>query len=458
MRCPYCGARIPNSATVCPECNHAIEASAPVEETPAIPRDVKHILIVCACWIFSLIIAGLAIYRIYFWIDTYRINRLYLRGDRAPSVSEIMLEDGRPAHTITFFADTGDQIFIKELNKSYVVSGGFARLVLPDSTWFHDTVDLTDVESANVALTPVLIKESGDQIQLPLLKMNITAPQSPLTIINPARDGAEVYTAIFTLQVQVVYGSKVYVNGNDVSDLMDRGGLLSYNLNVYPVGDNTITVLVRTPDHKETRHDVVVYRAEMEIPLELSSNIMNESATETMTISGKCDPEATFVVDSPHIEESVVFDRETGDFRFLAKFSTIGENTVAFHASKPGMRDSVIRFPVKYLPGEDDYSKLAWSMDYEQLMLLFEQWKGRIFKCVGPVIDTFEEDGVLYFVMDVGTEGFQELVVLGNFSERTDITAGFAYAAYADVEGRKIYNAAYCPLLNARYVYKRETQ
>ena len=39
-----------------------------------------------------------------------------------------------------------------------------------------------------------------------------------------------------------------------------------------------------------------------------------------------------------------------------------------------------------------------------------------------------------------------------------DITAGSSFAAFADVQGRRIYNAVYCPLLNARYVYKRESQ
>ena len=285
MICPYCGNRCPDSARVCPECNQVLfDAPAP-EEPQTVRQRALHIAFIAACWVVSLIIVGIAIYKIYFWVDTYRINRLYQRGSRAPAVNEIMLPDGRAGHSITFFADSGDEIFIKELNRAYAVTGGFARVELPDSVWFHDT-NVNDIDSAIVTLTPLLLRENGDATQLPLLTMEVAAPESPLEVLNPAKDGAEVYTAIFPLQLQVVPGSNVYVNGNDVSDLVDRGGLLDYNLNVYPVGNNIITVLVRTPDHKETRRDVVVYRAEMEINLELSLSTMNESETDTMTVSG----------------------------------------------------------------------------------------------------------------------------------------------------------------------------
>ena len=88
-----------------------------------------------------------------------------------------------------------------------------------------------------------------------------------------------------------------------------------------------------------------------------------------------------------------------------------------------------------------------------KLLNLYEQWKGRIFKCEGMVTDVFEEECLQYIVMDVGTDGFQKLVVLINRSARTDIIPGVRYSAYADVEGRELYYAAYCPLLNMRYVY-----
>ena len=58
------------------------------------------------------------------------------------------------------------------------------------------------------------------------------------------------------------------VNGEDVTDVVDRSGLLSANVNVYPIGDNVISILVRTPNHVETRRDVTIYRAELEIEVD----------------------------------------------------------------------------------------------------------------------------------------------------------------------------------------------
>lgn len=452
MICPYCGNKCPDSAKVCSECNQVLPAGGAAEGTREnTRRRVLRIVLLCACWMLSLCILGVAVYKVYFWIDTYKINRVYGRGGRAPAVSEITLDDGRTGHAVTFFADDGDQVYIEELGRSYTIAGGFARIELPDSVWFDG--DLAQIESAVVTLNPILIRESGDRMRLPQLKLEVSVPQSPLTVLSPAQNGIEINSAIYPLQLQVVPGSSVYINGNEVTDIADRAGFLTYNLNVYPIGDNVISILVRTPNHKETRRDVVIRRAEMEIELELSINTPSSSDTKTMTISGKCEPGATIAVDSPYVAESLTLDPETGEFKFLARFDVIGDNTVAFRAVKEGKQDSSIRFTVNYVPNASDYTSTAWKMEYSKLLNLYEQWKGRIFKCEGMVTDVFEEEGLQYIVMDVGTDGFQKLVVLINRSARTDIIPGVRYSAYADVEGRELYYAAYCPLLNMRYVY-----
>ena len=94
-------------------------------------------------------------------------------------VSETTLEDGRVAHSISFFAEDGDQIFIPELGRSTAVAGNVARVEVADSDWFAGQ-DLTQVESAEVNLSPVLIAENGERTQLPTIEMNIAPPQSPV--------------------------------------------------------------------------------------------------------------------------------------------------------------------------------------------------------------------------------------------------------------------------------------
>ena len=117
-----------------------------------------------------------------------------------------------------------------------------------------------------------------------------------------------------------------------------------------------------------------------------------------------------------------------------------------------GRDDAVISLTIEYEPTLAAYSAQAWAMDYDQLRRLYEQWNGQVFLCVGPVIDSFEENGSTYLVMNVGTEAEPQLVILENQSSTTDISFGRSYTAYADVSGRHMYNAEYYPMLVARYM------
>lgn len=79
----------------------------------------------------AIFVIGFAIYKLTFWMEDYQIERLYTRGERTPVVSEITLDDGRSAHSISFFANDGDQIYIPELQRSAIVAGHVAARKLP---------------------------------------------------------------------------------------------------------------------------------------------------------------------------------------------------------------------------------------------------------------------------------------------------------------------------------------
>ena len=75
----------------------------------------------------------------------------------------------------------------------------------------------------------------------------------------------------YPLQLQVVPGSSLFVNGEDLTSRLDRSGAFSGDVSVRPIGDNTYTVIVRTPQHKETRRDITIYREQFDIEIELDS-------------------------------------------------------------------------------------------------------------------------------------------------------------------------------------------
>lgn len=455
MKCPYCGSSCSEEMLYCPNCKQPLPTSNQAEDprTRRRSRPERHSPLyyigLLIFWIACLAALGVGIYKLVTWIDNYNLTRLYTRGAYAPTLSTIDMDDRRQGHAIVFYGNDGDQIFLPELNRSLTICGGVARLEVADADWFNGNT--SGVEKAEISLSPQLISEKGAKTELPLFNFEIDVPTSPLEIISPASERVTTVTSIYPLELQVVAGSTVFINGEDVTGMVDRSGYLSTNVSVQPIGDNIISVIARTDKHQENRQDVVIYRQQYDIEIELDTSVKNTSNSKTMAITGRTEPGAMISIDTDHIENSVSIDMETGEFSFIARFSTLGDNIVRFRATREGDSDAVISFTVYYLPTLAEYSADAWRMDYAQLRLLFEQWHGRKFQCKGEIIDMFTDGGDSYLVMDVGDET-QQLVVLKNLSSTKNVTLGRSYEAWADVDGRYMYNANYYPMLIARYM------
>ena len=251
LKCPYCGNSCADGARECDVCRQPFpSAAAEAEESAARPRrSTFHKILLVLCWIACFIVLGIGVYKLVFWIDEYKIERLYTRGAYTPTLGEMQLSDGRNAHTVVFYGKDGDVIYLPELNRSLTICGGIARLEIADSEWFGS--DVSEYDYADVHFAPILIEEDGTETQLPVIDYTVNVPESPLTVISPAKDGMSVVTSTYPLELQVVPGSSVYVNGEDLSDRVDRSGVLDdTRLSVQPIGDNSYTIIVRTPSHK----------------------------------------------------------------------------------------------------------------------------------------------------------------------------------------------------------------
>ena len=458
MKCPNCGATVAEGRTHCARCNQAIDAfaSSSARKGPSRSARIAMGLMWAVFALVTVVFLCLAIYKLYFWFDAWRLSRVYeASGQMAPDVEEITLDDGRAGHAITFYGGDGSSVFIKELNQSYLLTGGLTRIEIADSSWFGENPE--DVEAAVITMTPLLESENGGETELPPLELTVNVPQSPLQLINPSSDFQEVVNSIYPLQLHVVPGSNVLINGEDVTDVVDYTGLLSANINV-GYGDNNISVLVATLNHKQTRKDIVLFREPQDIPLEPSLNLPKTSSKETMTISGTVDPSATIVVDTEFVKDSIKIDQD-GSFSFKAKLTTIGDNTVTFRAQKPGLTDSVVSVHVNYVPSLNEYSRKAWKMDYKNLLLTYRQWFGKVFLCKGPVVEILQDETPPLVVMNVGTEEAPQYVILDNASPLASPSVGITYTAYADVagNGNYFYKDDYCPRLTARYILAPES-
>ena len=446
MNCPKCGAKLKKNMDRCPNCGLGTLVTDNAKTVAVMPLRQ---LILRALFVFlGILVTVCAITFIYVRVHyNNEMKRIEKKYDNHV-IEEITYDNGMIGHAISFFAEDGDTIYIEELRESFVVVGNVARVEFPDYVWFD--IDPSNIESADIKLSPILIKENGEKIKLPAFSMNIPVPEAPIQVNSPARPYNTVVTSIVGIDVNVVYGSQVIINGEDVSDRVDRSGGLSLNLNVYPIGENNISIIVRTDQHKESRRDLVFYRSEMAIELELDPSVSTTSQLAYMTVSGKTEPGAWIEVDTSHDTTSLRINQETGDFSFRARFSVFGDNLVRFRATKEGKPDSEISFYVSYIPAKAEYSRSAWAMDYQQLRLIYEQWHGRVFLCKGRIVDMYYEGETQYSVMNVGKDE-EQLIVLENQSDVGSLNVGAYYEVYADVAGRLFYKSGYCPHLVARY-------
>ncbi len=358
--------------------------------------------------------------------------------------------NGNPGHTITFYGKDGDIVYIGEpINENITIVGGIGVLQIEDSKLIGDQVATSDV---NVTLNPVLRDgKSGSETQMDPIELVVTPPDAKLELIAPASGTEEVNISTYQLRFCVDLGSTVFVGDNDVSDLIsdqaDNAGVVNYNVEVEPIGDNHITITVRSPGCKETKKTVTLYRAPREIPLELDSDTPTESTSKKLTISGTVADGASIKVTSG-IDGDVTMG-EDGKFSFTAVLNNFGDNTVTIVASKDGKEDIPFTHVITYNPTADDYTRLGREMDYNNLL----NNVGRVYECYGE-IEEILYDGTgeepFTFIYNVGTTSTPQHIYMEMTKKDSYPTTGQRYKIYADVVGETDDGL---PSMKARYWY-----
>ena len=454
MKCPYCGNECPEGALYCDVCKQPLPTAGGDSEDQKNRRGKRTPFqrwMIALGVLFCIAIVCVGSYKLLSWIDSYKLNKLYTRGAYTPTLNVVSMADGRQGHALIFYGEDGDMVYLPEMDESLSICGGVARLEIADSDWFYS--EASEYDYADITFAPILMKANGTQVQLPNINYTIDVPESPITVTSPAQNNTRVVTSSYPLELSVVPGSSVYINGTDVTERVDRAGDFSANVSVKPIGDNTYTIIVRTPKHKEVRKDVTIYRQAYDIDIELDEEVSTRSSENTMTIKGKVEAGAMITVDTDYMEESLMQDIETGEFSFVALLEQLGDNVVRFRATMEGREDAVISCSVYYKPTLARYSANAWAMDYDGLTKYYETWLTKVFLCKGKIVDIINDDeGFQYMIMDVNPSGDAKYVALQNDTTLTSPSMGPTYAAYADVAGRYFYKDRYYPMLIARYI------
>ncbi len=374
------------------------------------------------------------------------------REDSEPTVIASILDD-LAAHTVMIPGEDGTQIYIRELHNSFIVSGGFATIQIADHDWY-DNLDSLTQESMEVTLTPFLKTSSGRQQPLDPITYSIDIPLSPISMRTPENSRTTVSSSMYTMEFDVRPGSKVTVNGKDVSDTVNaQTGNFSYNATVQPIGDNVYTVTCRSQYCRETSLTIVLYREPQEIPLDLAADTFTSTSQKHMTVHCTTLPGAVVDVLSPFSDLDITNLDTTGSFSFIAVFDHIGDNTIHITSSFPGKKTSSIEYTVYYIPPVGDYTKSAWPLnraaEYSELVgnINYRAERTQVYVIVGEVAEMYSEKPQIALFY-LGEDGASQPVVVRNYT-KTTWQVGKYYRLYADVYGT--YDGK--PMLYCRYTY-----
>lgn len=397
-------------------------------------------------------------------VARYYVTRrgIQIRQDNDTTYTvEATEQDGFPAHCITFYGRENASIYLQETQTSYVIADGKIAITIPDYMWY-DTESSTyaheaDSDTMNVHITPtVRYQAEGTQYHLDPIEFTIECPLSPIYLINPPTAYAEVGVSVYEVRINVQKGSRVLIDGTNVSTLIRDTGNVSKNVQVLPIGENTISISVKSKYCREHVTEIKLYRAPQDIPLELNPTVIVEWNYEPdneqyqASISGTTLPGATITVESPH--ENLEVNPTTGDFKFKPLFDKLGDNQVVIRASYEGRNDSVITHTVYFMPTADVYTRKAWDLDaqYSDLVNYINMRIGTIYVGIGTIKRIISSAPQLA-IMDIGTTGFEKEVLLEN-SSKTTWVVGQKYRVYGEAYG--LYGSM--PRLTVRYTYLTE--
>ncbi|MBP3655304.1 MAG: hypothetical protein J6K32_01255 [Clostridia bacterium] len=427
------------------------------------------LLIVAAC----AVIAGVAIFGTWKFVNDQNMQVRKENETRVELTKTEVEVDGQlhPAHTITIYGRENATIFFKEMQSSYVIADGRVTVTVPDYMWY-DTESSTfakavETDTMDVTVTPFIrYSQEGDQYELDPITFTIDVKLSPIYLLNPATIYADVGVSIYEVRLNVEKGSTVVIDGTNVSTLIRETGNVSKNVQVLPVGDNIISISVKSKYCRENKMEVTLHREAQDIPLELAATVLVEWNYEPISqekydaasdedrakmqipsISGTTLPGADITVEFPHRKLEV--DKETGKFSFVPLFSQLGDNEVVIRASIEGKNDSVITHTVYYMPNADLYTRRAWDLDsqYNDLINYISMRKGTIYVATGTIQRVISSAPQMA-IMNIGSDTFEKLVMLEN-SSKTTWEVGTKYRIYGDAYG--LYNNM--PRLTVRYTY-----
>lgn len=475
MKCQHCGKKNNSSNIFCSVCGEMVSNNAinhihshePLPENinqdvtvplprynPSKEKNPKkriYFIFLCSLWILLVISVILFLYFGFIYIKkVYQSNIVNNTQTNYRIVVTKIDQNGHDAHKFMINGVDGDIVSIQGYKEEYVIKEGTAQIIMDDLVWVKQNNNIEkNANSITIKKVAKITRKSGSIVMISIPPFIIQIPIAPFELLNPTTANIDTTEANYLFKCKVELGSKIFINGNNYSDIIDKNGIIQVNMIILPVGINKILVIVELNGYQKMNTTVLINRAPMDIEISLDNLIPSVINTSEFPITGKTEPGASISVNLP-VKESLKINPATGSFKFSPKFNGFGKQTIVITASKENKSDSILSIQTYYLPSADEYTKSAYKLNYSLLLKNANSYKNKVFLCVGMISDIQQNNGVGKFMFYVN-ENKQEIIhmeYIGNMVLKENTN----YRIYGDVIG---YDHQY-PFIIARYIYEKK--
>jgi len=358
----------------------------------------------------SIILIALSICLVFFLVKQVGNIPKQVGNPRSITVSSTVNPveiDGKPAHQIVFSTTNGKEV--KILDRIIQVEDGQAEIILEDSYLY--TLNPIEKEDGLLELQlDYIISAPGFEDTHETVSITLEQPYAPLTLIQPSSSEAVVDGNSFQLVISVEPGSKVFINDNDYTDLVDEGGRLVKDIDV-PIEDfeTYVTVKVTKQGYVDNTQEIVLRRPAMEVPITINERSPIPSQGQWVKVSGSTLPGASISVDGETREDSII-DLENGKFVLYIKASYPGYTPCLLTAELDGKVSS----KEIILDGEtnvDKYTSTAWKPEYEKMLRDPKLHNGRHFLFRGTVQDILMTGYKNIFTVNISNNADSEQLI-----------------------------------------------
>ncbi|MGI6169186.1 MAG: hypothetical protein ACOYI4_05685 [Christensenellales bacterium] len=361
----------------------------------------------------------------------------------APEVEEATV-NGEAGHKITIYGPQNAIVHIDSL--------GLKDVILDDRVVFEVenrkmVADQLPDDQGNIKISLEATVSNGaaqNIVRIPVFSISLT--QTPLTLLSPAQTQFTTSASEVRFNIQTVKGAKLTIDGNDVSDLIDEEGLVSYTLPINWDEEKEIVVEASADQYSVARILLQISHGEDPVSLSFQPALPGSTDQETLLVSGSRDPSA--VISTTATVDGDIEQYDSGAFSFSAKLS-YGLNQFQISATLDDGTQTVRDIEIIRQPEIDSYTRSAQVMDYQRIIYNNDRLKDTVFLCVGILTEDMgkQANGAHRFSMDVGSD---EIAIIDYFGT-ANLQEGTSYQIFAHIVGME----GQLPLLDGWFAYTR---